>query len=156
MSIFAAGLYVSCRNLAIKIRNSSIKGIELPKLKGLHINIKCRQLADDTSLFLKDENHINSASNVIEEFYCFSGLKLNSHKTKLMKIGRIIQDDTDTPFEIVDKIKILAVVFENGKRAIDIDENWTGRIEKLTRIIQFWNKRDLSIMAKIVIVKFFW
>ena len=122
--------------LAIKIRNSSIKGIELPKLKDLQINIKCRQLADDTSLFLKDENYINTASNVIEEFYCFSGLKLNFHKTKLMKIGHIIQDDTDTPSEIVDKIKVLGLVFENGKRAIDIDENWAGRIEELTRIIQ--------------------
>ena len=39
--------------LAIKIRNSSIKGIELPKLKDLENNIKCRQLADDTSLFFK-------------------------------------------------------------------------------------------------------
>ena len=72
-----------------------------------------------------------------------------------MKIGRHIQDDIDTPFEVVDKIKILGVVFENGKRAIDIDENWTGRIEKLTRIIQLWSKRDLSIMGKIVEVKSF-
>ena len=76
---------------------------------------------------------------MIEEFCSFSGLKLNSHKTKLMKIGHHIQDDIDTPFEIVDKIKILGVVFENGKRAIDIDENWTGRIEQLTRIIQLWS-----------------
>ena len=143
--------------LAIKIQYSSIKGIELPKLKDLENNIKCRQLADDTSLFLKDENDINSASNVIEEFNSFSSLKLNSHKTKLMKIGHHIQDDIVTPFEIVDKIKILGVVFENGKRAIHTDENWTGRIEKLTRIIQLWSKRDLSIMGKIVIVKcFFW
>ena len=52
---------------------------------------------------------------MIEEFYSFSGLKLNSHKTKLMKIGCHIQDDIDTPFETVDKIKILGVVFENGK-----------------------------------------
>ena len=58
--------------LAIEIQNSSIKGIELPKLKDLENNIKCRQLADNTSLFLKDENDINSASNVIEEFYPFS------------------------------------------------------------------------------------
>ena len=90
-----------------------------------------------TSLFLKDELIINSASNVIEESYSFSGLKLNSHKTTFMKIGRHIQDDIDTAFEIVD------------------DENWTGRIEKLTRIIQLWSKRDFSIMGKIVIVKCF-
>ena len=70
-----------------------------------------------------------------------------------MKIGHHIQDDIVTPFQIVDKIKILGIVFENGKRAIDIDENWTGRIEKLKRIIQLWSKRDLSIMGKIVIVK---
>ena len=61
-----------------------------------------------------------------------------------MKTGHHTQDDIVTPFEIVDKIKILGVVFENGKRAIDIDENWTGRIEKLTCIIQLWSKRDLS------------
>ena len=141
--------------LAIKSRNSGIIGIELHKLKDLENSIKCRQLPDDTSLFLKDENDINSASNVIEEFYSFSGLKLNSHKTKLMKTGRHIQDDIDTPFKIVDKIKILGVVFENGKRATDIDKNWTGRTEKLTRIIQLWSKTDLNIMGKIVIVKCF-
>ena len=92
---------------------------------------------------------------MIEEFNSFSSLKLNSLKTKLMKTGHHIQDDIVTPFEIVDKIKILGVVFENGKRAIDTDENWTGRIEKLTRIIQLWSKRDLSIMGKIVIMKCF-
>ena len=86
--------------LAIKIRNSSIKGTELPKLKDLENNIKCRQLADDTSLFLKDENDINAASNVTEEFYSFSGLKLNSHKTKLMKIGHHIQDDIVTHLKL--------------------------------------------------------
>ena len=53
---------------------------------------------------------------MIEEFYSFSGLKLNSHKTKLMKIGRHIQDDIVTPLEIVDKIKILSVVFKNGEK----------------------------------------
>ena len=42
--------------LAIKCRNSGIKGIELPKLKDLENSIKCRQLADDISLFFKDEN----------------------------------------------------------------------------------------------------
>ena len=55
----------------------------------------------------------------------------------------------------MDKIKNLGLVFENGKRAIDLDENWTGRIEKLTRIIQLWSKGNLSIMGKIVIVKCF-
>ena len=92
---------------------------------------------------------------MIEEFYSFSGHKLNSNKTKLMKIGHHIQDDIVTPFEIVEKIKILGIVFENGKRAIDIDENWTGRIEKLTRFIQLWSKRDLNKTGKTVIVKCF-
>ena len=59
---------------------------------------------------------------MIEEFYSFSGLKLNFHEKKLMKFGRHIQDDIDSS-EIEDKIKILDVVSENGKRAIDIDEN---------------------------------
>ena len=65
--------------------------------------------------FLKDENDINSASNVIEEFYSFCGLKLNSHKTKLMKIGRHIQDNIDTVFEMVNKIKISALFLKMEK-----------------------------------------
>ena len=88
---------------------------------------------------------------MIEEFYTFSRLKLNSHKINenwTSHTGRY-----SYLFETVDKIKILGVVFENGNRAIDIDENWTGRIEKLTRIIQLRSKRDFSIMGKIVIVK---
>ena len=71
-----------------------------------------------TSLFLKDELIINSASNVIEESYSFSGLKLNSHKATFMKIGRHIQDDIDTAFEIVDKIKILGVVLKTEKELL--------------------------------------
>ena len=33
-----------------------------------------------------------------------------------------------------------------------VDENWTGRIEKLTRIIQLWSKRELSRLGKIIIL----
>ena len=114
--------YLKSRSMSNILWNSSIKGIELAKLKDLQISIKCRQLADDTSLFLKDKDGSYWASNVIEEFYSFSGLKLNFHEKKLMKFGRHIQDDIDSS-EIEDKIKILDVVSENGKRAIDIDEN---------------------------------
>ena len=74
---------LAVKTLAIKIRNSSIKGIKLPKLKDLQINIKCRQLADGTSLFWRDKNDINTATNVIQEFYPFSGLKLNYHRTQM-------------------------------------------------------------------------
>ena len=58
----------------------------------------------------------------------------------------------------MDKIKVLGVIFENGRRAVDTNENWTGRIKNsktLTRIIQLWGKRDLSVMGKIVTVIFF-
>ena len=41
------------------------------------------------------------------------------------------------------------------KELLTIDKNWTGRTETLTRIIQLWSKRDLSIMGKIMIVKYF-
>ena len=115
---FATALRLSCRNFGHKKLNSSIEGTELAKLKDLQISIKCRQLADDTFLFLKDKNGINSASNVIEEFYSFSGLKLNFHKTKLMKFGRHIQDDINISSEIEDKIKI-CLIYQDG-----INLNW--------------------------------
>ena len=75
-----------------------------------------------------------------------------------MKIGRHIQDDIDTPFEIVDKIKIVNVCFcfclfvFNRKGAIDVDENCPARLQNESWIIQLWGNRDLSIMEQIVIL----
>ena len=141
---------------ALKVRSSDIVGIELPNplREPYPVHLKCKQLADDTSLFLKDSNDITKAAQMINVFSKISGLKLNKQKTKILEIGKN-PNQINPPFQIVQRIKILGVIFENGKHASDIEENWTGRIKTIKQLINVWSKRDLSIIGKILIVKTF-
>jgi hypothetical protein len=72
--------------MAIEIRNSnSIEGI---KFENNNKQIKKAQLADDTTLFLKSEQDILNAINLVEIFGKCSGLQLVIKKTEAMWIGR--------------------------------------------------------------------
>lgn len=67
--------------LTAHIINSNIKGINIA---GRDIFIS--QLADDTTLFLKDASQIPIALNIINEFSKASGLCLNINKCELLAI----------------------------------------------------------------------
>ena len=73
--------------LAIKIRNSSIAGIEIPDLGSrAGPKIKIKQLVDDATLFLKNKEEMNISFTVLNKFEGFTGLKLNVQKTKALQI----------------------------------------------------------------------
>ena len=64
---------IAIETFAIKLRNST-------NIAGLVINgteIKISQLADDTTLFLKDNNSIKNALELVNMFYKCSGLNIN-------------------------------------------------------------------------------
>ena len=56
--------------------NTNIKGIEISGSKFL-----ISQLADDTTLYLHDDNSLINALTVLDNFTKISGLKLNMKKT---------------------------------------------------------------------------
>ena len=138
--------------LAIKIRNSNIKGIKVPSDADLRIKIK--QLADDTTLFLKDRDDMILASEILKRFQTFSGLELNIIKTKALQIGKHT-DSHNLPYALVNKIKILGIYFKSDEMAKNIEDNWNNRIERIQTLIKEWSKRDLSIKGKIVVIKTF-
>ena len=41
-----------------------------------------------------------------------------------------MREEAYLPFMMVDRIKILGIVFENGKSVKDFEQNWTGKIEE--------------------------
>ena len=113
--------------------------------------IKIKQLADDTTLFLSNKRDILKSYEILTTFQTFSGLKLNKEKTKALGMGS--NTEQNLPFSLVDKIKILGIHFQRDKMAMCIEENWTGRIKNIQKMIQEWSKRDLTIHGKIVVVK---
>ena len=141
--------------LAIKIRHSAITGIETPNIiHRTETHIKIKQLADDTTLFLKDKQDMINSFTMLKDFEGFTGLKLNVHKTNAMQIGAR-RECENLPFKTVEKIKILGIYFENDKMAMGIETNWKNRIERIQSLIRNWSKRDLSIQGKVVVVKTF-
>ena len=53
------------------------------------------------------------------------------------------------------KLKILGVYFCNDMCASNILDNWLERITNIKRLIFMWEKRNLSIIGKVRIVKTF-
>ena len=105
-------------------------------------------------MFLKDERDMQQALEILAEFSTFSGLEINRMKSEAMWLGNK-QNCTDTFFGFVWKrrLKILGVYFGCDKCASQAEENWTGRVENIKRIINAWEKRNLSIAGKVCIIK---
>ncbi len=147
--------------LALKIRQSNrIAGIQLPSRDPTtEISLKILQYADDTTLFMRDQNDVLNTLTLVNQYSKFSGLTLNKKKTEAMWLGR----DKDSKREVAGlkwklvnpTIKVLGVIFSNRICASAINDNWEGRIQKVKRLIKSWEKRDLSIIGKIHIVKTF-
>ena len=80
----SALLFILCGEiLSENIRkNERIKGIKIGKEA-----IKNVQLADDTTLFIENEESLKEALSLLEIFGTYSGLQLNKEKTEIIWIG---------------------------------------------------------------------
>ena len=146
--------------LALKIRQSpEIKGIKIPTAHGGDISVKIQLYADDNTLFPNDTNDIICMLHLVNSFSVFSGLYLNFDKTEAMWIGSL-RNSMATIGRIKWKlgesmIKILGIYFSNFDRASNLEINWSKKIESINKKIQCWQKRNLSIMGKVIVVKTF-
>ena len=116
--------------------------------------IKIALYADDITLFLKDEQDMQQALTILAEFTSFSGLETNRKKSDAMWLDRKQHcPDTFFGFVLKRRLKILGVYLTCDKCASQVKENWTGRVENIKRIINAWEKRNLSIVGKVCTIK---
>lgn len=135
--------------LALVIRNNqNIRGIFLGRKE-----IKLVQYADDTTLFV---DNVKSAYKVLDTFNSFekiSGLKVNLDKSEAMWLGsKKNVGDKPLPLKWCTCMKILGVYFSYDLD-IRLRLNFDMLIPSMTRIINFWRLRDLTIYGKIVLIK---
>ena len=99
---------------------------------------------------------MQQALEILAEFFTFSGLEINRMKSEAVWLGSK-QNCTDTFFGFVwqRRLKILGVYFACDKCGSQVEENWTGRVENIKRMINAWEKRNLSIAGKVCIIKTF-
>ena len=135
--------------LAIRIRNSeNIKGLLIDELE-----VKISQLADDTTVFLRDTDSIKHLFDLLENFKLSSGLKANIDKTKFYSIGPKEIPNSHTANIVFEKtpIKLLGLTVTNDKN-IDLEENFIPRINAIKNILKHWSRRKLSLKGKITII----
>ena len=137
--------------LALLIRNNvNIKGYVIQDME-----LKLCQLADDTTLFIQDNNSLREVLKIFEEFYRYAGLKLNKTKTVAIIVwndGSIYKDPSigilwsDKPF------KTLGIWY-----SLDICEmqeiNISNKLKKMHLLLNMWSARSLSIKGKITVIK---
>ena len=125
--------------LAIKIRHcENIKGLNYWNARNglLESIITIAPYADDLTLFLKDEQDMQQALEILAEFSTVSSLEINRMKSEAMWLGSKQKcTDTFSGFVWKRRLKILGVYFACDKCASQVEENWTGSVENVKRII---------------------
>ena len=153
----SAYLFILCVQtmyLMIKL-NKEIKGITIED-----VVYDVSQFADDTTLMLDgSQGSLRAASNTIEIFGSYSGLKMNKEKTRVIWIGRkrFSKDKLNINTKLVwgqTVFELLGIKFSVKLNEM-LDLNFDYAIAQIENILNHWNKRYLTPLGKITIIKTF-
>lgn len=132
--------------LAIHINSSNLKGITVAERE-----IIVSQLADDTTIFLKDSTQIPCALNIINVFSRASGLYLNVNKCELMAVKDSASHSISN-IPVKDTVTYLGIsIVKDQKTRSSL--NFTPIIEKTRKRFNLWLLRDLSLRGRTLISK---
>ena len=138
--------------LAIRIRDSvHVKGLTIDSERILKVLL----YADDITVFLQNEDDVRRVLMIIDDFSKISDLRLNKKKSEAMGIGRSKNARFHIGFKWVQEIKILGIYFSNTKPASQNERNWITKIASIKQLIVQWEKRNLSLLGKICVIKTF-
>ena len=136
------------------IRNCDrIKGICV-----LDVECKISQYADDTTLILDgSEKSMQQSFSLLDSFASIPGLKVNYEKTEALWIGAMLfQRRKIAAFKNISwpshKVKALGVWLSTIKEE-SITLNYEEKKEIISKTIENWQFRRLTLLGKIVVIK---
>ena len=133
------------------IRHSkTIKGIDVTPNK----TAKLAQYADDTTIFVQDDQSIINLFNLLDKFERVSGLRINQSKSELLWLGSSCQrKDKILNLRLSEEpIYALGIYFSYDLKKAN-EKNFYEKLGTLKKILNIWSSRDISIYGKINIVK---
>ena len=139
-----------------------IIGIEIPgnairqasNIKGIDINprkpTKLAQYADDTTIFVKDDQSIYNLFNLLDKFESVSGLRINQSKTELLWLGSLhLRNDKILNLRLSEEpIYALGTYFPYNDELVT-EKKIYDKLGSLKKILNIWSSRDISIYGKI-------
>ena len=135
--------------LANKLRNANLTGMDIGNVTKL-----LGQYADDLDLYLwGDRQNIKSAIQVIRNFEKSSGMRINTNKSTILKIGNSKDLNLDLDIKQVSQINVLGVDVLNSKDEDTLLQiNYDKVIERASSVLNQWRARGLSLLGKILII----
>ena len=151
----SAYIFILCAEiLAIKIRKcKQMKGITIDNEE-----YKISQFADDTYLLMDGSKEtLNTALQLLHSFSQYSGLNVNFEKTHVVWIGSLKYSTRSikTRWKLVwgcTQFKFLGLNFDVDLPKM-IELNYNDKLVKLENIIAHWNRRELTPLGRITVVK---
>lgn len=151
----SAYMYIICGEVLTLLlcNNKDIHGITVDNTEYI-----LTQFADDTSLLLDgSQRSLQAALNVLEIFGTISGLRMNTEKTKLVWLGRKkgSLDKLQVNVELewgVTEFSLLGLEFNIDLRQM-LEKNYNNATNKIKKSILNWNRRYLTPLGKITIIK---
>ena len=103
------------------------------------------------------EESLNETLSELENYAKFSGLKVNFTKTHVVWIGskKYSIDSIKTKRKLnwgVDRFKLLGITFGTNLDKM-LTLNFTDKISNIKTKINYWNRRSLSPMGRITVIK---
>jgi hypothetical protein len=126
-----------------------------PRVYGIRIGektYKISQYADDTVLYLTDEDSLKIVFTILDIFTRCSGLKANREKSEAIWIGAS-SNFKHKPLGInwtTKSIKMLGIYININEEQC-IRENFKERLDKIENIVKLWCLRKMTLKGKIII-----
>ena len=112
--------------------------------------IKLTLFANDMTCFLNDINSYLKLCRLLEDFYKYSGLRINNDKTELFAIGSIKLAQHDFIHNVRTSIKILGTFFDHHKPSRN-KANFESIFKSIQRTLNMWKWRGLTLLGNIQI-----
>ena len=142
-------------NIDINLGAHQIPNIDPFSMESNRETDKVESFADDkTVTFLATLEGLSAVREILQQFESLSGLSCNMDKSVIMFVG---SDDpppdfiNQFEFVVVDKIKILGL--EISSKADNLPDCHGNTINKITKIVTFWDRFFLSLPGRLNITK---
>lgn len=136
--------------LATRIRqDKTVRGITI-----FGTESKISQFADDTSAFCDNLSSVQNLIRTVNDFGIFSGLKLNTSKTKAIWLGPW-RGKEDQPLNLnwtKEPVRTLGI-FVSYDEIANEKRNFMLKVQKLNTNLDIWRSRKLSLFGRVLITK---